>query len=719
MSSAPYEITLDLKRDYHQVLIMKEGDVDSREIIVTITDNGQLFDITGHIAKFKWHKPDHKYVFNDCLIQDKKAYIKCIEQMLVVGGLANVEVILYDLDNQTVLSTMKFDVSIKDSVISNTDIESTDEFGTLNDMILNNKELANSLKELEENISNAEEERTIAENDRVANEEERVNSFNVLMEEANSEVERLKEENDTASASAELAKEYSNISKSYAVGTGNLIRENDVVDNAKYYYEQARSISEGLNGALIPMGTIMFSDLQNQAKEFGYMYNIKDAFITDDTFKEGTGYAYPAGTNVYWTADSYWDCLAGNAVTGVKGNAESEYRAGNVNITPEDIGALPVMYASSLGIANDATLEDFATAVLALEQTTVRVLLWGNQTAYSTIWTEIQEKVGATRSTYGYLICDKTDPRCCYFTFKEYSTSKVWNWTYSTVNGVGMSDEVWGNIPIDAFDNMNDITLAESLGWKRATVGRGIWTDLSSDYVYTAMIPPSDFVSGDTYIVKLNNGSIHKVTGQTYESYIGVNNGTILIGEDVATATASGITTDAVIGKKAWSTSASNGYVLDTGAPLVISTSADVVAWYCNISSSSTVKNGISDSSAITEKGQYALDATEKNASISGTLANQISVLNNNLKNQHLYEHRLFTKSVLVNFTDGKATVDLEITPLNTTQILMMPTTDSTIATRPVVVYAGANTVELTAYTNGGSLVSGTYWISLWGYLVY
>lgn len=340
MSSIQYEITLDLKRDYHQVLVMKEGDVDSREIVATITDNGQLFDVTNHIAKFKWHKPDHKYVFNDCIIQEGKVHIECDGQMLVVGGLANVEVVLYDIDGQTVVSTMKFDVSIKESVISNKDIESTDEFGTLNDVILNNERLANSLKELEENISNAEEERTIAENDRVANEEERVNSFNVLMKEANSEVERLKEENDTASASAELAKEYSNISKSYAVGTGNLIRENDVVDNAKYYYEQARSISEGLNGALIPMGTIMFSDLQNQAKEFGYMYNIKDAFITDDTFKEGNGYAYPAGTNVYWTADSYWDCLAGNAVTGVKGNAESEYRAGNVNITPKNIGAL-------------------------------------------------------------------------------------------------------------------------------------------------------------------------------------------------------------------------------------------------------------------------------------------------------------------------------------------------------------------------------------------
>ena len=42
---------------------------------------------------------------------------------------------------------------------------------------------------------------------------------------------------------------------------------------------------------------------------------------------------------------------------------------------------------------------------------------------------------------------------------------------------------------------------------------------------------------------------------------------------------------------------------------------------------------GISSSTAITTQGQYALDAREKNASVDGTLANQISNLNSNLSN--------------------------------------------------------------------------------------
>ena len=40
------------------------------------------------------------------------------------------------------------------------------------------------------------------------------------------------------------------------------------------------------------------------------------------------------GTSVYWGSDS-------NSVTGVKGDAESTYRTGNVNITPANVGALP------------------------------------------------------------------------------------------------------------------------------------------------------------------------------------------------------------------------------------------------------------------------------------------------------------------------------------------------------------------------------------------
>ena len=114
-----------------------------------------------------------------------------------------------------------------------------------------------------------------------------------------------------ASESAELAKNYATEAESFAHGrTGT--RENEDVDCARYFYEQAKHISQGMSG-IIPMGTITFADLSNPDNQVAkYMFNISDEFVTDETFKEGAGYEYAAGTNVYRTSDGYWDCFAGS-----------------------------------------------------------------------------------------------------------------------------------------------------------------------------------------------------------------------------------------------------------------------------------------------------------------------------------------------------------------------------------------------------------------------
>ena len=123
-----------------------------------------------------------------------------------------------------------------------------------------------------------------------------------------------------ASVSAELAgRNADNASdaavsaESYAHG-GTGTRDREDVDNAKYYKEQAERISQGLAGGLLPMGTVIFSQLSQQTKHPGYMYNIADRFTTTEEFKEGAGHTYASGSNVYWTADGYWDCLAGTNV---------------------------------------------------------------------------------------------------------------------------------------------------------------------------------------------------------------------------------------------------------------------------------------------------------------------------------------------------------------------------------------------------------------------
>lgn len=139
---------------------------------------------------------------------------------------------------------------------------------------------------------------------------------------------------------AESAEESATKAQSYAVG-GTGSREGEDSDNAKYYYQQAKDISEGLKGGLQPHGTVAFADLPALADvSTGWMFNISDEFTTTDDFKEGAGNTVPAGANIYKTSDGKWDVLAGTPVTGIKGAKETSYRRGNVNLTPVDIGAV-------------------------------------------------------------------------------------------------------------------------------------------------------------------------------------------------------------------------------------------------------------------------------------------------------------------------------------------------------------------------------------------
>lgn len=138
------------------------------------------------------------------------------------------------------------------------------------------------------------------------------------------------------------SKYFSQLAQSYAKGTNGQVRPDDNDDSAKGYYEKTRQIAQGANG-LIPMGTIAFADLPTSNILQGAMYNISDDFTSDSRFSDGGGKYYGSGSNVYWVeSDQKWDVTAASGVSGVKGDKESSYRQGFINLTPEDIGAATV-----------------------------------------------------------------------------------------------------------------------------------------------------------------------------------------------------------------------------------------------------------------------------------------------------------------------------------------------------------------------------------------
>ena len=91
-------------------------------------------------------------------------------------------------------------------------------------------------------------------------------------------------------------------------------------------------------GGIVPKGSSLFANLPTTGMSNGDAYDIKDAFVTDNRFEEGSGIECGAGTDVVWIADeNKWNILtpAGvysfNGRTGAVLPATSDYDADQID----------------------------------------------------------------------------------------------------------------------------------------------------------------------------------------------------------------------------------------------------------------------------------------------------------------------------------------------------------------------------------------------------
>ena len=298
-----------------------------RRFVFHIMDNDEPFDSSDCTAYLRIAKADGTQFQGQecCKIEGSKITIDPSvgngNQILTAAGTNVCELHLEDADGIS-LTTWNFQILVEPRVHDGSHISSVDSYDVLDIAENNEKERERN----EENRSDAEKNRQENETQRQENEKTRNEKFEIF----ESRINEITDE----------AKSYATQSQSWTVG-GTNTRTGEDTDNSKRYYEQIKSIAESFSGTLRPKGTIAFAGLPSlsSAKE-GDMYNISDQFTTNTDFKEGSGHIIPAGSNIYKTADGKWDVLAGTPVTGVKGDKENTYRRGNVNITPENIGAL-------------------------------------------------------------------------------------------------------------------------------------------------------------------------------------------------------------------------------------------------------------------------------------------------------------------------------------------------------------------------------------------
>ncbi len=376
-------VSIDFNQKGYKTINAKQYDKETRHIVIRCTDNGTFVPLDSTIyANARTMTADGRALLDSATIRDDGTILLELDDTLLASpGRAAVQVDLYQTDTEKRLSTMSFFINVESAVYGDDTIIASDEFNALSDLIkratqsyeyviekaqkhADNAKMsednaansaidaagsatdaANSATEAAGQAANAQNSATAAAQKAAAAD----NSAKAAKASENkaktSETNAANSANDAANSAdaaadkADEASGHADMSRSYAVGTNNTVRDGDAADNAKKYYEQAKNIAESFAGTLRPKGTITFPSLPSpaNAKE-GDMYNISDQFTTTASFKEGAGNVIPAGSNVYRTEDGFWDVLAGSPVTGVKGNAESSYRRGNVNITAGDIG---------------------------------------------------------------------------------------------------------------------------------------------------------------------------------------------------------------------------------------------------------------------------------------------------------------------------------------------------------------------------------------------
>ncbi len=375
-----HEITLDVTINQIKTLNIKQYTKGSFKLHVTLTDRCEPFqaDKNTHHCYFKMETPDKKHIFTDATINDDGSVdISIPEKACLAAGSGTAELVFKEQteDTESIFATMNLNVNIIPSAYHNSNITSSDDFDALHhalfaadktyDQVMTSAAasalLAQSYakgdtnsREHEEtdNAKYYKEEAKKAENaaaNHSSNAKSAAKTANTKAGESADSATAAAASANAALNSKEEAARQANMSKSYAIGhTG--LRENENEDCAKHYSEQAQyycnlaqDVKDSLGSALRPMGTRTFANLPALADiEAGDMYNVSDQFTTNGNFEEGAGITVPAGSNVYKTAGGKWDILAGSPVTGIKGNAESSYRKGNVNITPANIGALPL-----------------------------------------------------------------------------------------------------------------------------------------------------------------------------------------------------------------------------------------------------------------------------------------------------------------------------------------------------------------------------------------
>ena len=176
-------ITLDFCLNDYKTVTVKQGDKDSRNLIITCTDNGSVYKLNSSTQEcnVKMNTPDNRAIFNTATINsDGTISMTFTESMVYANGTGKLEIQIIEQSTKRTLSTMILTVVIVGNVYPDGKVIASDEFSALTEALLSINDSINEAEKaidrievLESTVERAEVNRINAESERQSNEENR------------------------------------------------------------------------------------------------------------------------------------------------------------------------------------------------------------------------------------------------------------------------------------------------------------------------------------------------------------------------------------------------------------------------------------------------------------------------------------------------------------------------------------------------------------------
>lgn len=134
MAKTYNRLELDVNKKFSGIITEVQGDSNSRYLDVSLFSNGVPLDLTGHEVKIFMEKPENGgEIWNDGVITDATAgrceFLMTTEALSKMGHLQT-QISVWK-DNTEILSTQVFEIYVTKTLLGNSSVESSNEYGTL------------------------------------------------------------------------------------------------------------------------------------------------------------------------------------------------------------------------------------------------------------------------------------------------------------------------------------------------------------------------------------------------------------------------------------------------------------------------------------------------------------------------------------------------------------------------------------------------------------